>query len=277
MAECRKQLVADASEAVPSKAILLGENCHIVAESEGGPRGKSDLSEKDRNRYPNLILLCANHHTTIDQDPDSWSIEKLHQIKADHEIWVETQLTEINLSRSDVLYSQLVNSASDNLYLNNWEAISDHAIRGLLFNDFVEGAGIFGKDVFKTIWPGDKVELELAIKNLAERVDAYIKHFISLSYLRDDNVWVEDKHWKKTWREDFDKYADRSKKWEQTAANLLANIVVALNEFSDAVRANLNPDFFLLQGKFTLYDSMGVTNELQEIHYMPSEYIEIES
>ena len=62
-------------------------------------------------------------------------------------------------------------------------------------------------------------------------------------------MWVEDKHWKKTWREDFDKYADRSKKWEQTAANLLANIVVALNEFSDAVRANLNPDFFLLQGK----------------------------
>lgn len=277
MPDCRKKLVADASEAVSSKAILLGENCHIVAESEGGPRGESDLCETDRNRYPNLILLCANHHTIIDQDPSSWSIEKLHQIKADHEIWVETQLTDINMSSSDELYSQLVNSATENLYLHNWEAISDHAIRGLLFNNFVEGAGRFSTVVFKTIWPGDIVDLELAIKNLAQRVDAYIKHFISLGYLRNDNVWVEDKRWKKTWRKDFDLYAEMSKKWEQTAVNLLANIVVALNEFSNAVRATLNPDYFLLQGKFTLYDSIGVTNELQEIHYMPSEYIAIES
>ncbi|WP_121971270.1 hypothetical protein [Leptolyngbya sp. BC1307] len=92
-----------------------------------------------------------------------------------------------------------------------------------------------------------------------------------------DDFWAEDKSWKKTWREDFDQCAEESKKWEKVADNLLANIVVALNEFSDAVRVNLNPDFFLLQGKFTLYDSLGVTNESQGIHYMPSEYIEIES
>ncbi len=48
--ECRKGLVADAAKSVPSKAILLGENCHIVAENKGGPRGESDLSKNDRNR-----------------------------------------------------------------------------------------------------------------------------------------------------------------------------------------------------------------------------------
>lgn len=277
MPDCRKKLVTNASDAMPSKAILFGENCHIVADSEKGPRGKSSLNEAERDRYPNLILLCANHHTVIDKDPNSWPIEKLHQIKADHEIWVETQLTDVAQSRSDVLYSQLVNLATDNLYLNNWEAISDHAIRGLLFDSFVEGVSKFETAVFKTIWPGDKIELEKAIQNLSKRVGDYTKHFISLSYLRDDTVWVEDKRWKKIWREDYEVYADKSEKWQQIATNQLANIVVALNEFADSVRANLNPDYFFLQGKFTLYDSMGVTNELQEIHYMPSNYINIES
>ena len=40
MPECRRPVVADASDSVPSKAILHGENCHIVAESQNGPRGK---------------------------------------------------------------------------------------------------------------------------------------------------------------------------------------------------------------------------------------------
>lgn len=80
MPECRKQLVSDASEAVPSKAILLGENCHTVEGKLDGPRGKSRLKPTDRDRYPNLILLCANHHTIIDQDPESWPIELLHQL-----------------------------------------------------------------------------------------------------------------------------------------------------------------------------------------------------
>ena len=35
-------------------------------------------------------------------------------------------------------------------------------------------------------------------------------------------------------------------------------------------------DYLIFQGKFTLYDSMGVTNELREIHYMPSAYIDVE-
>lgn len=277
MQDCRKPLIAEASDDVASKNVLIGENCHIVAESEGGPRGASKLTSEDRDRYPNLILLCRNHHRIIDQDPSAWPIELLHQIKADHEIWVETQLTLCNQSRADRLYSELVNAATSNLLLASWDAVSDHAVRGLLLSEFVEGAGRFGELIFRTVWPGDKPELENVLQNLAARVNAYVKHFLSLAYLRGDHVWVEDKSWKKVWRQDYDDYAARSTSWEQKGTDLLANVVVALNEYADAVRKHLNPDYFFLQGKFTLYDSMGVTNELEPIHYMPQRYRPIES
>ena len=165
---------------------------------------------------------------------------------------------------------------NSNLLLARWDAVSDHAVRGILFGEFVEGAGRFGKLIFRTVWPGDTPELEDALRNLEARVHAYVKHFLTLAFLREDDVWFEDKSWKSVWRKDYDNYAARSTKWEQKGINLLANIVVALNEYADAVRKHLNPDYFFLQGKFTLYDSLGVTNELQPIHYMPQRYRPIE-
>lgn len=276
MPDCRMPLIADASEGVASAKVLVGENCHIVAGKGDGPRGKSRLPIEDRDRYPNLILLCRNHHGIIDRDADAWPVELLHQIKSDHELWVETQLTECVQSRADRLYSQLVNAVTDDLLLSHWDVISDNAVRGLLVDKFVEGSSRFSEQMFRTVWPGDKPQLESALRNLDERIDIYVKHFLSLARLRADAVWVEDKSWKSVWRDDYDDYAERSEKWVQKALKLLLNIVVALNEYAEAVRRYLNPDYFFLQGKFTLCDSMGVTNGLQPIHYMPADYIPIE-
>ncbi len=274
MPGCRKKVAIEASENIASKNILIGEVCHIVAEKEGGPRGKSSLIIDERSRYPNLILLCRNHHIEIDQDPEKWPIEKLHQIKSEHEIWVESQLTAIKTTREDELYSTLVNSATDSLFLSSWEGISDHAIRGILPREFVEEASSFGVMVFKTNWPGAKPDLEKAIIELANRVDVFIQHFLTLAILKGDRFFVEDKTWKRTWRQDFDKYAERSKKWQEDATNLLMNVLVALNNYADIVRQHLNPDYFFLQGTFTVFDSMGVTNEMKPIHYKPEKYIE---
>lgn len=160
MPDCRKMLVHEASEQIPSKNILIGVNCHIVGEKEDGPRGKSILTPEERNRYPNLILLCGNHHTIIDQDPDNWPIEKLHQIKADHEIWVETQLTNITEDLATELYSDLVNTATESLLFNHWDWVSENAVRLLLSEEFVEGVDLFWHKVQRAIWPGKYPELE---------------------------------------------------------------------------------------------------------------------
>jgi len=87
---CRKELSADKKHDTMSYPI--GEQAHIVAENEGGPRGKSILLQKERASYRNLILLCPTHHTEIDKAPTDFPIERLHMIKQEHEDWVRESL-----------------------------------------------------------------------------------------------------------------------------------------------------------------------------------------
>ncbi|MFT5702336.1 MAG: hypothetical protein ACI8ZB_005253 [Desulforhopalus sp.] len=282
MPHCRKSLTIEASEKVASKNILIGQNCHIVAESKDGPRGESILGEKDRNRYPNLILLCVNHHTEIDQDPDSWPLEYLHQIKADHEIWVETQLAQNEDSIPSRIYSNLINSITNNLLLSHWHYFADHAVRFLLSEEFVDGANHLFTIVHKTIWPGVHPELEESIKNLNDRVSSYVSLFVEKATLRkrDENdvgYFVEDMWWKRQWREDYHVYAEASKLWERKCLSMLFNIVVALNEYADSVRRFVNPSYFIYEGKFIIDDSMGVMSEMVPAIHIPKEYIDIEN
>ena len=103
-----KQELSVVSGSSPSSITLIGENCHIVGDKlDSGPRHQSNLSEEDRDRYPNLILLCSNHHNEIDGDTTKYSIEYLHQIKADHEIWVHRHLYRHRIREKHQLPSRL--------------------------------------------------------------------------------------------------------------------------------------------------------------------------
>lgn len=64
--------------------VHIGEMAHIIAKSTSGARGNEKLAS-NRNSYENLILLCANHHTEVDQNPSYYTVERLHKIKSEHE------------------------------------------------------------------------------------------------------------------------------------------------------------------------------------------------
>ncbi|MGE4280824.1 MAG: HNH endonuclease signature motif containing protein [Magnetospirillum sp.] len=65
----------------PETGVILGEICHIHAKSAGGPRYAPQQSEKERNGYDNLILLCATHHKLVDTRPDKFPAEDLKGMK----------------------------------------------------------------------------------------------------------------------------------------------------------------------------------------------------
>ena len=65
--------------------IMIGEVCHIRAASTGGPRFDPLQSPDERHGSANLILLCANHHTVIDDDLIAYPVDRLLAMKADHE------------------------------------------------------------------------------------------------------------------------------------------------------------------------------------------------
>ncbi len=86
-AMCRKPLTENSLTAgLPG--LILGEEAHIVARSEQGPRGR-DGDRSDVDGYDNLILLCADDHTRIDAQPGVYSVEFLQKAKKTHETWAE--------------------------------------------------------------------------------------------------------------------------------------------------------------------------------------------
>lgn len=64
---------------------VVGEICHIKAASPRGPRYDPQQTAEERHNYDNLIVLCANHHTIIDDDPEAYTVERLIKMKVDHE------------------------------------------------------------------------------------------------------------------------------------------------------------------------------------------------
>lgn len=64
---------------------VLGEMAHMIAYSDEGPRSDTQLTESDRNKAGNLILLCPTHHTIIDKFEENYNIHVLREMKKRHE------------------------------------------------------------------------------------------------------------------------------------------------------------------------------------------------
>ena len=80
---CPTRLVEPGNAA--DDAAFLGEMAHIVGDSRQGPRGDFPMTDDDRDKHTNLLLLCGDHHKTIDSQPRTYSVSVLHRMKEDHE------------------------------------------------------------------------------------------------------------------------------------------------------------------------------------------------
>lgn len=58
-----------------------GVFAHIVAASPHGPRSSQDIDQESINDVSNGILLCEDHHTLIDKNPNDYPIETLKKWK----------------------------------------------------------------------------------------------------------------------------------------------------------------------------------------------------
>jgi hypothetical protein len=85
-------LFIDATDYDPT--VLIGDIAHINAASNQGPRANQALSQKQRNDYENLILLCSNCHARLDGQKNTNTVEVIRTLKKDHEEWVRKNLNE---------------------------------------------------------------------------------------------------------------------------------------------------------------------------------------
>jgi hypothetical protein len=121
-----------------------------------------------RNSYANLILLCRNHHKVIDAQEGEYTVERLHQMKAQHEAWVREQLgfDEAKL-RDDEQYGSIIDNWERLGHVNEWHAWSSH----VLSHGQPSMQDKLDRDLFelrlwllKCVWPGRYLDVESAFQ-----------------------------------------------------------------------------------------------------------------
>src|SRR5918996_3137764 len=61
--------------------VITSAIAHIEGKKKGSARYNPSMTEEQRDDTTNLILLCPTHHVLVDQDPITYTIEYLKQIK----------------------------------------------------------------------------------------------------------------------------------------------------------------------------------------------------
>ena len=81
--ECQRRLTHRAEPCAPTT--VLGEVCHIHGKGPGSPRWNPELTAEQIHSSSNLILLCRDHHKIVDDQPDTYTAERLREWKETHE------------------------------------------------------------------------------------------------------------------------------------------------------------------------------------------------
>jgi len=77
---CPNELFVDAA----GKFITIAELAHVFAANDLGPRANPNLSQEERGAFENLVVLCANCHTTVDKAPEAFPDSTMLRWKREH-------------------------------------------------------------------------------------------------------------------------------------------------------------------------------------------------
>lgn len=103
--DCTRKLIAKDDETVISKI------CHIEAASEDGARCNPDMTDEERRHFDNLILLCDECHSIIDnkENEAKYPVSLLKEWKKRH----ESTMTYSYLSEHPSLLNMVITAISE--------------------------------------------------------------------------------------------------------------------------------------------------------------------
>lgn len=251
--KCRRELVMDASETDDES--LIGEACHIVSES--GPRVNSSLPPEQRDKYANLILLCRIHHKQFDDQTNTYTVQRLGEMKIAHEKWVRESLQEFDAAKQhdDELYAAYIEEWVKRADLDNW----------LSWSSYVLGSGqpqmstVRDKEIeelriwlFSRIWPKRYAELEAAFNNFRHVLHDFHKtfrqHAIKVG-VKGEDLWTKKFYQIDDW--DSPRYKQLARQFDFHVAlveDLMLELTRATNYICDWIRKFISPMFRLQEG-----------------------------
>lgn len=249
---CRMELVMDATETDDES--VVGEACHIVAEKVEGPRGQSPLTQEQRDKYRNLILLCNVHHKQIDDQVATYTIEKLHKIKETHLTWVKAALNfDAQKQHDDEIYADYVEHWVDQLKLDEWQIWSSWLVSNGQPSISIEMLTSFETIrpwILSRIWPGRYKRLESAFNNFRYIVQDLSNTF-SQNAVERSNSRLETKKFYQIdqWNpEVYNKLFAEFEEHVGLVEDLTLELTRAANYVCDMVRSEILPSFRLREG-----------------------------
>lgn len=253
---CRKNLVED--ETQTDDASIVGDEAHIVAREEDGPRGKSPLTPEERDKYDNLILMCKVHHKMIDDQPLEYTVEKLHQMKTQHLEWVTTNLSpDTDKQKDDEIYATYIDKWAQLVDITNWKGWTSFVLGGgqpqISVKQF-ENLKELNEYILSRVWPKRYEKIEFAFINFRVVMNDFINVFsVYKEKIGDDEApWYNtEKFYKRLEEWDGEKYDKLSKQFDfhvDLVQDLICEMTRAANYLCDQIRRQLSSSFRINEG-----------------------------
>lgn len=261
--DCDALLVEDLG--ANQTAVVVSQECHIVASADEGPRGDPLFPASERDRHPNLILLCLKHHKVVDDDPDRWSVNELRRIKKTHEARVQDAMGRVDRHRlaDEIFYADTVTGWVDRIDLDAWGRWTSGLLqpRPSISRESLDSLNATRMWLLTRPWPGRFDDLESAFGNFRRIADALIMAIEKTMEDWGDDALILEAFYKAQWFEqdvydalaaDFD--------WIVSMINdLTYELSRAANRVVSEARATLDPTFRLDEGTVWVEHMDGLT------------------
>ncbi len=253
---CKNDLVIDPTDLNDDPSIV-GDEAHIIARSESFTRGDYDsLSPEKRDHYSNLILLCKTHHKQIDDQPATFTVDKLREIKAQHEAEVKKHWTdeEKRKQQDEIIYASYIDEWAKKSDLDNWRDVCSwlSADTPTLPNAWYENQKEFLVWIIGRIWPQRFPLLEKALFNYKAVLQDFLNVFDQhIDYDKEDERFIRTKKFYKIREWNEERYAKLGKQYD-THVNLVNDLFFELtraaNFVCDRVRESIFHGYRLKEG-----------------------------
>lgn len=278
--DCKRELVMDETET--DDPSIIGEEAHIVAQKEDGPRGKSNLTLEQRDKYDNLILLCSIDHKRIDDQPSHYTVEIIKGFKEAHEDWIKSSL-QIDLRRQhdDEVYSTYLDKIIELANVENWKGWTSFLFGGRharMYKIQYDNLRTLVEYILSRVWPRRYPKLEASILNFKNVLNDYLKVFDEHAEVVGNDL-IRTKKFYKISEWDTERYERLSIKYDyhiSLVLDLACELTRAMNYLFDNVRAELLHSFRLNEGVLLIETgpSMDMTWTTFRLEYKKDERIE---
>lgn len=251
---CKNDIVIDPA-GFDDDPSIIGDEAHIIAQSKSFTRGDYEsLSTEERNHYSNLILLCKNHHKQIDDQPGTYTVDKLREIKAQHEAEVKKHWSDEDQRKQDdeLIYASYVDKWASMAGLDNWRETCLCFDTPTFSKVWYDNQKEFLIWIIARIWPDLHPSIEAALHNykavLQDLLNIFDQH---IDFDRKDGEFLHTRKFYKIREWDAVRYHRLLKEYTEhtnLVEDLFFELTRAANYICDKVRQTIFKGYRLEEG-----------------------------